>query len=734
MSTLYDIITVLPFSVLAVILFGGYAGIPEESSIWGGLICLAAALFIILVRNMKRKNRLRIIGIISVFIIGLILAAGEDNRQFFLKEYLWVLWTICISAAVTAAGFFMNRNIWVRRAAAVALLIWCIIVTILGNEISKEAFALICLILIVRIAEEIQRYWKKSGCPDIKEHITRISPLFLALCLIVYAVPAPDEPYDWQIAKDIYNGAASLINRIYGYLAHPTDDYGKIGFSDNGSFLSGLGENDEDVLLIEVGNTAVRNVRLVGCISGDFTGREWVFSSGTESVSRMIDTLETCCAVRKFDTAFQSDHLQKTDMYYKTFLYNTRYIFSPAKIRMGATSEKTAGISEKNGSIVSEQRFGYNDNYLISSYVLNYSDPRLPELFGGAEPIDETEWYQAAKAEDVLDKDGYTYEDYLGYRKDVYENYCHSFDVSEDVGAILDKIKTGSSGRYDTAKKLETYLKGMEYSTDCGALPDSVSDAGSFLDWFLLTSRKGWCMHYATAFTLMANEMGIPCRYVQGYIAKRDISGDMVVKQSNAHAWPEVYFDNAGWVAFEPTPGYSVPVGWGTRGGEPYDPDKDKADEEPDDIEDEKADAAEETVTTELDPVIFIIPSAAVICFLLVFYIISRSLSRRKYERMSRIDRFRYLTHQELRFLAFLGFPMEQGETLSELSERIISSDRQDLKDKLGFIPIYETVLYSDRELTEEDISSAEAVYRDLREIVKKSRLRFRLLFLFKKQ
>ena len=117
MSTLYDIITVLPFSVLAVILFGGYAGIPEESSIWGVLICLATALFIILIRNMKRKNRLRIIGIISVFIIGLILAAGEDNRQFFLKEYLWVLWTICISAAVTAAGFLMNRNIWVRRGS-----------------------------------------------------------------------------------------------------------------------------------------------------------------------------------------------------------------------------------------------------------------------------------------------------------------------------------------------------------------------------------------------------------------------------------------------------------------------------------------------------------------------------------------------------------------------------------------------------------------------------------------
>ena len=734
MSTLYDIITVLPFSVLAVILFGGYTGMPEEISIWGALICLAVSLWIILLRNMKRKNRLRSLGIVSVFFIGLLLAAGEENRQFFLKEYLWVIWIICISAAVTAAGFLLDRNIWVRRAAAAAVLVYCVIGTILGSEISKEAFALICLILIVRIAEEIQRHWKKSGCPDIKEHITRISPIFLAACLIVYVIPAPDEPYDWQFAKDIYNGASSLINRIYGYIAHPSDDYGKIGFSDNGSFLSGLSENDEDVLLIEVGNTTIRDVQLVGCISGDFTGREWVFSSDTESVSRMIDTLETCCAVRKFDSAFQSDHLQKTDMYYETFLYNTRYIFSPAKIRMGATSEKTAGLSEKNGSIVSDQRFGYNDNYLISSYVLNYSDPRLAELFGGAEPIDETEWYQAAKAEDVLDKAGYTYEDYQNYRKDVYETYCRSFGVSEAVGAILDEIKSGSSGRYEIAKKLEAYLKGMEYSTDCGALPDSVNDAGSFLDWFLLSSRKGWCMHYATAFVLMANEMGIPCRYVQGYNAKRDVSGNMLVKQSCAHAWPEVYFDNAGWVAFEPTPGYSVPVGWGSRGIGTNDPDEDKTDTEPDAELDETVDIPEETEAKELDPLIFIIPSLAVIGFLLMFYFISRSLSKRKYERMSLYDRFRYLTQQDLRFLGLLGFSMETGETLSELSDRIISSDREDIKDKLGFIPIYETVLYSDREVTEEDMISAESIYRDLREIVKKSRLRFRLLLLLKKQ
>ena len=106
------------------------------------------------------------------------------------------------------------------------------------------------------------------------------------------------------------------------------------------------------------------------------------------------------------------------------------------------------------------------------------------------------------------------YEDYLEYQKNIYDNYCRSYGVSEEVGKITDNIKNSSANRYEAVKKLEYYLSEMEYSTKNVALPDTVTDASSFLDYFLLSSRKGYCMHYATAFVLMANEMGIPCRYV----------------------------------------------------------------------------------------------------------------------------------------------------------------------------------------------------------------------------
>ncbi len=731
MRMLYDMINILPLSLLLVILFGGYAGIPE-GSIPSLVICLIFTFWLIVLRRMKSSGRIRSTGVAAAFLAGVLIVAGEENRQLFISEYFWVIWVICFCCAAFAAGILMDRNIWARRAVPIALLAYCIAEEILEWGITKEAFALICFMLTITIAEEIQRKWKKSGSPDIREHVTRISPVLLAVCLLVYAIPAPDEPYDWKLAKDIWNSTVSCISSIYGYISHPTEEYGSIGFSDSGSFLAGLTGSNEEVLSITAGNTTIKDFRLVGCIGDRFTGREWVFEDEDEGYSRMLDTLETCTAVRKFCGDSQYDLLQKTDMHFENLLYNTRYIFSPAKIRLEATMERNSGISEKNGSIVSEQRLTYNDNYTVSCYVLNYGSPELQLFLENAGEINEAEWKQTADTEKVSGKENCSYKEYRDYRSGVYEKYCTPCGVSEEVRAIIDGIESGSDSRYEMLKKLEEYLKRMEYSTDCGSLPDSVTDAGSFLDNFLLESRKGWCMHYATAFVLMANEMGIPCRYVQGYNAKRGIGSSIVIMQNNAHAWPEAYFDNAGWIAFEPTPGFSVPAGWGISSDSIPAPEKDKSYPEP---ENEITDTSvlpenAQQPAAAIDPMFFIIPSLAVLGFLILFYIARRSAARKKYGRMSCYDKIRYLTRQDLRFLGYLGFQIEEGETLSEFHDRIIDSDRPDIKEFIGFIPVCEMALYSDRDMTEEDIKEAERINNGLYGLVKKSRSWFRLLLI----
>ncbi|WP_176765813.1 transglutaminaseTgpA domain-containing protein [Actinomyces ruminicola] len=76
-----------------------------------------------------------------------------------------------------------------------------------------------------------------------------------------------------------------------------------------------------------------------------------------------------------------------------------------------------------------------------------------------------------------------------------------------------------------------------------------VETIASFLD-----ERRGYCVHYAAAFTLMARSLGLPTRIAIGY-ASRAGEATTSVSGRDLHAWPEVWFDGVGWVAFEPTPG-----------------------------------------------------------------------------------------------------------------------------------------------------------------------------------
>jgi hypothetical protein len=241
-------------------------------------------------------------------------------------------------------------------------------------------------------------------------------------------------------------------------------------------------------------------------------------------------------------------------------------------------------------------------------------------------------------------------------------------------------------------------------------------------------------MHFATAFVVMANEMGIPCRYVQGYNAKADGRGNITVRQSSAHAWPEVYFDHVGWVAFEPTPGYSIQTGWEISSDNPSVSGMDYEAAYRRDAFPEPDLPAEEPPAEpkHINPMLIMIPSLSVLCFLLLFFIVSRSVSKRKYARMNPDEKFRVLAQQNLRYFKYLGFRME-NETLTEFADRILHADRPELTAYLGFIPVYEAILYSDSAVTEDDVQSAEQTCQALRTLVMKSKLRFRLMLLFRK-
>lgn len=165
---------------------------------------------------------------------------------------------------------------------------------------------------------------------------------------------------------------------------------------------------------------------------------------------------------------------------------------------------------------------------------------------------------------------------YAAYNNYVMENYTAKQGgdgiVAEDAKLLLrtgqltsDMMYTGyirenDANRIAAAQLVQQFLtsKAFKYSKN----PPSAGGK-DVVENFLSNSRQGFCVHFASAGTMILRQMGVPCRYVSGYCAKEDSfkSGEndediCEVKDSQSHAWVEIYLDDFGWIPVEMTPGY----------------------------------------------------------------------------------------------------------------------------------------------------------------------------------
>jgi protein-glutamine gamma-glutamyltransferase len=75
------------------------------------------------------------------------------------------------------------------------------------------------------------------------------------------------------------------------------------------------------------------------------------------------------------------------------------------------------------------------------------------------------------------------------------------------------------------------------------------------VDEFLFDTRQGYCEHYASAFVVLMRALRVPARVVTGYQGGElnPVDGFMTIRQSDAHAWTEVWLADRGWVRVDPT-------------------------------------------------------------------------------------------------------------------------------------------------------------------------------------
>ncbi|WP_217561437.1 transglutaminase family protein [Paenibacillus sp. GbtcB18] len=140
--------------------------------------------------------------------------------------------------------------------------------------------------------------------------------------------------------------------------------------------------------------------------------------------------------------------------------------------------------------------------------------------------------------------------------------------LPQRVRDLAERVTAGrGQDRLAAALALERYLRTeYRYSMDKPTLPAAGED---FVDHFLFVDKLGYCDHFSSAMVVMLRAAGIPARWVKGFApgeaGERGPDGSLAVtvRSRDAHSWAEAYIPGAGWLAFEPTPGFAAPSGVG---------------------------------------------------------------------------------------------------------------------------------------------------------------------------
>jgi transglutaminase-like putative cysteine protease len=120
------------------------------------------------------------------------------------------------------------------------------------------------------------------------------------------------------------------------------------------------------------------------------------------------------------------------------------------------------------------------------------------------------------------------------------------------LGTILEQ--SGATNPYDVAMAVQAYLSDGDNFTYDSNVTDIDCGGRGLVDCFI-TSRRGYCQHYATTMVMLLRLAGVPARYVEGYLPGTRTGRVERITQGRTHAWVEAWFPGSGWVAFDPTGG-----------------------------------------------------------------------------------------------------------------------------------------------------------------------------------
>ncbi len=181
-------------------------------------------------------------------------------------------------------------------------------------------------------------------------------------------------------------------------------------------------------------------------------------------------------------------------------------------------------------------------------------NPALTEAAGSLMVFDQNSTQHYTVVSDEANPGPQVLGDATHYPQDIVADYggYSGPDKSQLLAIALARTK-GQTTALGKARALEAWFTSSYFTY---TVHEQWSGSGSWLLKFLTSDPRGDCTQFAPAFAVLARLLGIPSRVALGYTAgtREPGSSTWKVTTADAHAWPELYFPQAGWMRFEPTP------------------------------------------------------------------------------------------------------------------------------------------------------------------------------------
>lgn len=362
----------------------------------------------------------------------------------------------------------------------------------------------------------------------------------------------------------------------------------------SGDFLTGFSQKDlvdnraprfkdEEVIQLTMSGNPGKNIYLRGYHCSNYERGVWEKSDKAfQEACKEQGTEEAVVSKRLLSLLYESEEVPGNDNFlyelhytglrdkYTYFPYGAGWAEDPAEYNFYSDSIVGKAKSRKETKVLSRKELRYLDEEpilgffsveedmlqgdigLVSTFASGYSPRNLSE-----EDEKLFDWYTDFVFENYLQVP-----EYMKNVKSLAEKMKNSIGFQNALWILNDTesdMVSQNSARLEIAYLVANMLKmGGLYSWDL----DTVPKGEDTVEYFVGTSSKGYCTHFASAGTLFLRELGIPARYVVGYVVKpgkiSHTEGEFKasVLDSDAHAWTEIYLENYGWVPVEMTPGY----------------------------------------------------------------------------------------------------------------------------------------------------------------------------------